>query len=80
MDVNIYYKEVYENILCIRSQGKQTQTKPIFKRDDGFSPQGVPRTAYYTRDCHGAEFTLSAAEGGLAITARNMKYRIMKEN
>ena len=25
----------------------QTQTKPIFKRDDGFS-------AYYTRDCHGA--------------------------
>ena len=26
---------------------KQTQTKPIFKRDDGFS-------AYYTRDCHGA--------------------------
>jgi len=29
MDVNIYYTEVYENILCIPSQGKQTQTNPI---------------------------------------------------
>ncbi|MBA7643513.1 hypothetical protein ES703_51244 [subsurface metagenome] len=29
MDVKIYYTEVYENILCIRSQGKQTQTNPI---------------------------------------------------
>ena len=29
MNVNIYYTEVYENILCIRSQGKQTQTNPI---------------------------------------------------
>ncbi|MBA7688026.1 hypothetical protein ES703_96500 [subsurface metagenome] len=28
MDVNIYYTEVYENILCIRSQGKQSQNKP----------------------------------------------------
>ncbi len=40
---------------------KQTQNKPNFKPDDGFS-------AHYTRDCHGAEFTLSAAEGGLAMT------------
>jgi len=29
MDVNIYYTELYENILCIPSQGKQTQTNPI---------------------------------------------------
>ena len=29
MDVNIYYTEVYENILCIPSQGKQTQSNPI---------------------------------------------------
>ncbi len=42
--------------------------KPNFKRDNGFSPQGVPGTAYYTRDCHVTEFTLSAAEGGLAMT------------
>jgi len=35
--------------------------KPNFKPGDGFS-------AYYTRDCHVAEFTLSAAEGGLAMT------------
>ncbi len=34
MNVNIYYTEVYDNILCIRSQWKQTQSKPIFKRDD----------------------------------------------
>jgi len=35
--------------------------KPNFKTGDGFS-------AYYTRDCHGPEFTLSAAEGGLPMT------------
>ena len=43
---------------------KQTQTKPNkpnLKPGDGFS-------AYYKRDYHVAEFTLSAAEGGLAIT------------
>ncbi len=34
--------------------------KPNFKPGDGFS-------AYYTRDCHVADFTLSAAEGGLAM-------------
>jgi hypothetical protein len=55
---------------------KTNPNKPNFKRDNGFSPQvrlgtpygGVPGTAYYTRDCHVTEFTLSAAEGGLAIT------------
>jgi len=40
---------------------KTNPNKPNFKPDDGFS-------AYYTRDCHVAEFTLSAAEGGLAMT------------
>ena len=40
---------------------KTNPNKPNFKPDDGFS-------AYYARDCHVAEFTLSAAEGGLAIT------------
>jgi len=29
MNINIYYTEVYENILCIPSQRKQTQTNPI---------------------------------------------------
>ena len=29
MNVNIYYTKVYENILCIPIQGKQTQTNPI---------------------------------------------------
>ncbi|MBA7633717.1 hypothetical protein ES703_41288 [subsurface metagenome] len=33
---------------------KANPIKANFKPDDGFSPQGVPRTAYYTRDCHGA--------------------------
>jgi len=40
---------------------KTNPNKPNFKRDDGFP-------AYYTRDYHVAEFTLSAAEGGLAMT------------
>ncbi len=40
---------------------KTNPNKPNFKRDDGFS-------AHYPRDCHGAEFTLSAAEGVLAMT------------
>ncbi len=39
---------------------KTNPNKPNFKPDDGVSPQvrlgtpygGVPRTAYYTRDCH----------------------------
>jgi hypothetical protein len=26
-----------------------------FKRNDGFSPQGIPGTAHYTRDCHGPQ-------------------------
>ncbi len=54
---------------------KQTQTNPVlsavewanFKPNDGFSPQvrlgtpygGVPRTAYYKRDCHGLRKTLA---------------------
>jgi len=36
-------------------------SKPIkanFKRDDGFSPQGVPRTAYHTRDCHAVSISV----------------------
>ena len=32
MDVNIYYKEVYENILCIPSSRKANPNKPNFKR------------------------------------------------
>ncbi len=47
---------------------KTNPNKANFKPDDGFSPQGVPGTAYYKRDCHGAEFTLSAAEEALAVT------------
>jgi len=39
---------------------KANPNKPNFKPDNGFS-------AYYTRDGHVAEFTLSAAEGGLAM-------------
>ncbi len=40
---------------------KTNPNKPNFKPDDGFS-------AHYTRYCHGAEFTLSAAEEALAVT------------
>ena len=40
---------------------KTNPNKPNFKPDDGLS-------AYYARDCHVAEFTLSAAEGGFAMT------------
>ena len=40
---------------------KTNPNKPNFKPGDGFS-------AYYTRDSQGPEFTLSAAEGGLAMT------------
>jgi len=44
MDVNIYYTEVYENILCIRSQGKQTQSKPISNAtQDGGLAMTVPQ-------------------------------------
>ena len=39
---------------------KTNPSKPNFKPGDGFS-------AYYTRDCHVAEFTLSAAEGDLEM-------------
>ena len=39
---------------------KANPNKANFNRDDGFSP-------YYTRDRHVAEFTLSAAEGRLAM-------------
>jgi hypothetical protein len=31
MDVNIYYTEVYENILCIRQSMKANPNKPNFK-------------------------------------------------
>ncbi len=66
MNVNLYVIEDYENETAFRPK-KINPNKPNFKRGDGFSPQGVPGTAYYTRDCHVTEFTLSAAEGGLAM-------------
>ncbi len=70
MNVNLYFIENYENKTALSSQ-KTNPNKPNFKPGDGFSPQvrlgtpygGVPGTAYYKRDCHGAEFNLSAAEG-----------------
>jgi len=51
-----------------RLMKNKAKTKPIkanFKRDDGFSPQvrlgtpygGVPRTAYYTRDCQSPQLS-----------------------
>ncbi len=67
MNVNVYVIEDYENETTFRPK-KTNPNKPNFKRDDGFSPQGVPGNAHYKRDCQGAEFTLSAAEGFLAIT------------
>ncbi len=67
MNANVYVIEDYENETAFRLR-KTNPIKANFKPDDGFSPQGVPGTAYYKRDCHVAEFTLSAAEGGLAMT------------
>jgi len=55
MDVNIYYTEVYENILCIRSQGKQTQTNPISN----------PTTVFLRKSAWGR---LTAESLGLLIT------------
>ncbi len=76
MSANAFSQKDYDNETAFRPQKNKPNSNPIlsavewanFKRDDGFSPQGVPGTAYYTRDCHVAEFTLSAAEGGLAMT------------
>ena len=60
MNVNLYVIEDYENETTFRPK-KTNPNKPNFKRDDGFS-------AHYPRDCHVAEFTLSAAEEALAVT------------
>ena len=44
IDVNICYTEVYENILCIRNQGKQSQFKPNL-------PEGkIEAKCVYTKD------------------------------
>ena len=67
MNANAFSQKDYENETTLRPK-KTNPNKPNFKPDDGFSPQGVPGTVYYTRDCHVAEFTLSAAEGGLPMT------------
>ncbi len=67
MNVNAFLQKDYENKPPSGSE-KTNPNKPNFRPGDGFSPQGVPRTAYYKRDYHVAEFTLSAAEGGLAMT------------
>ena len=60
MNANAFLQEDYENETALRPK-KTNPNKPNFKRGAGFS-------AYYTRDCQGPEFTLSAAEGGLAMT------------
>jgi len=60
MNLNLTLTKDYRKNDCLAAQ-KTNPNKPNFKRDDGFS-------AYYTKDYHVAEFTLSAAEGGLAIT------------
>ena len=56
MNANVYVIEDYKNETAFRPK-KTNPNKP----NDGFS-------AHYTRDCHVAEFTLSAAEGALAVT------------
>jgi hypothetical protein len=69
MNANAFSQKDYENETAFRPQKNKPNSNPVlsaiewanFKRDDGFS-------AYYTRDYHVAEFTLSAAEGGLANT------------
>jgi len=52
---------------------KANPNKPNFKRGNDFSPQGVPGTAYYTRDCHVAEFTLSASVLSIVERAEGSK-------
>jgi len=56
MSANVYVIEDYENETAFRPK-KTNPNKPNFKRDDGFSPQGVPGTAHYTRDCHGPQIS-----------------------
>ncbi len=51
MNVNLYNTTDYENKSNWTLGKNKPNSNPIkanFKRDDGFSPQGVPRTAYYT--------------------------------
>jgi len=63
MNVNLYSTMDYENKWQRRVRKNKPNSNPIksnFKPGDGFS-------AYYKRDCHVADFTLSAAEGGLAM-------------
>ncbi len=59
MNVILNTTKVY-GIFGFTATEKTNPNKPNFKPGDGFS-------AYYKRDCHVAEFTLSAAEGGLAM-------------
>jgi hypothetical protein len=64
MNVKTYNTRAYENKhnwKLGQNKPNSNPNKPNFKPGDGFS-------AYYTRDCHVAEFTLSAAEGALAVT------------
>ena len=63
MNINSLITTDYENKWQRRVRKNKPNSNPIksnFKPGDGFS-------AYYKRDCHVADFTLSAAEGGLAM-------------
>ena len=58
MNVNLFTTKDYENETTLRPK-KTKPIKPNFKPGEGFSPQGVPGTTYYTRDCHGLRKTLA---------------------
>ena len=60
MNANAFSQKDYENEPPSGPK-KTNPNKPNFKPGEGFS-------AYYKRDCNVAEFTLNAAEGGIAMT------------